>query len=373
MSKRKNQKKENDKVITNDLDSTQDLDVSFTEKKKTKKKKDEKKTSDKIEDNNIVTSDLDSTQDLDVSFTEKKKTTKKKNEKKTSDKIEDNNIVTNDLDSTQNLDVSFIETKNNTKKKKMVRDTLEKGRREIALQENNEKKGDNSSILLIGTLVVCFVGLMIFIWYHFLTFDHTHTKEIVKEKETVVEKIVDENILFLGDSITYYYDLDKYFDKYRVVNSSVLGVRTGGILEDMKKRVYDYNPSKVFILIGINDLIADKKDDVVPNITSMINLIKENRPYAKIYLESIYPINKTDNGKLSGALKDKAVTNGDIKSVNSELVKISEELNVTYVDVFSKLVLEDGNLDLKYTDDGLHLNSVGYDAVTDVLSKYLDD
>ena len=345
MSKKKRKKEENNNIVTDDLDSTEDLDVSFMDKKNNKKKKIEEEVLEEVE----------------VQENSKKK--------------DDNNIVTSDLDSTQNLDVSFIDTKSNDKKKKMVRQTLEKGRKEIAEQKNNDisENNNSSSIFLIITLIICFMGLMIFIWYHFLTFDHKHTKEIVKEKETVVEKVVDENILFLGDSITYAYDLDKYFEKHRVVNSSVLGVRTGGILEDMKKRVYDYNPSKVFILIGINDLIVDKKDDVVPNIKSMITLIKENRPYAKIYLESIYPINKTDNGKLSGALKDKAVTNDDVKEVNSELVKVSEELGVTYIDVFSKLVLEDGNLDLKYTDDGLHLNSFGYDAVTEVLSKYVEE
>ena len=83
--------------------------------------------------------------------------------------------------------------------------------------------------------------------------------------------------------------------------------------------------------------------------------------------------NKTENEKLSGALKDKAVSNDDVKEVNSELVKLSEKLGVTYIDVFSKLVLEDGNLNSKYTDDGLHLNSVGYDTVTEVLSKYVED
>ena len=347
MSKKKRKKVENKNIVTNDLDSTEELDVSFIDTKNNKK--------DEIEEEIL--------EEVEVQKSSKKKDN-------------DNNIVTSDLDSTQDLDVSFIDTKSNDKKKKMVRQTLEKGRKEIAEQKNNdisENNNNSSSVFLIITLIICFIGLMVFIWYHFLTFDHKHTKEIVKEKETVVEKIVDENILFLGDSITYAYDLDKYFEKHRVVNSSVLGVRTGGILENMKKRVYDYNPSKVFILIGINDLIADKKSDVVPNIGSMINLIKENRPYAKIYLESIYPINKTDNEKLSGALKDKAVSNDDVKEVNSELVKLSEKLGVTYIDVFSKLVLEDGNLNSKYTDDGLHLNSVGYDTVTEVLSKYVED
>ena len=189
-------------------------------------------------------------------------------------------------------------------------------------------------------------------------------KDVSKNK---YRKIYDK----LSNNIDY---LKEYYEDYPVVNSGVSGDFTSSIVENMKKRVYDYNPSKVFLLIGINDLRNGKDvSEIVSNTKEIIELIKENRPYSEIYLESIYPINKTDNEKLSGALKDKAVSNDDVKEVNSELVKLSEKLGVTYIDVFSKLVLEDGNLNSKYTDDGLHLNSVGYDTVTEVLSKYVED
>ena len=54
------------------------------------------------------------------------------------------------------------------------------------------------------------------------------------------------NYLFLGDSITDFYDLDEYYKDLPVVNSGVSGNTTADILNDMKNRVYNYNPSKYF-------------------------------------------------------------------------------------------------------------------------------
>ena len=64
----------------------------------------------------------------------------------------------------------------------------------------------------------------------------------------------------------------------------------------MYNRVYKYNPSKVFLLIGTNQIpMGDSDDKIIDGIKHIIDDIRENRPYAKIYIESIYPINKKIN------------------------------------------------------------------------------
>ena len=50
-----------------------------------------------------------------------------------------------------------------------------------------------------------------------------------------MEKVPD-NYLFLGDSITDFYDLDKYYKDLPVVNSGISGNTIDDILKDMKKR-----------------------------------------------------------------------------------------------------------------------------------------
>ena len=126
-----------------------------------------------------------------------------------------------------------------------------------------------------------------------------------------------DNFLFLGDSITDFYPLDEYYDNLPVVNSGISGNRTTDILNDMIKRVYQYNPTKIFILIGTNDLDSNDSDIVdrtYKNIKKIITKIKNNRNRAKIYLESVYPVNKD--------VDSNAVNNRDNKKIKKLNKKI---------------------------------------------------
>ena len=171
----------------------------------------------------------------------------------------------------------------------------------------------------------------------------------------------------MGDSITEMYDLEKYFPDDPVVNSGVGGNTTDDILEDMQQRVYQYNPSKVFLLIGTNDLQDGKTpDEIFENIKRIVEGIQENRPEAKIYLESIYPVNR--NFENSGA-QDRH--NEDIKEINKKIEEYCMEEDLTYIDLYSVLEDENGDLRAEYTNEGLHLSEEGYDIVTETLKKYL--
>ena len=104
-----------------------------------------------------------------------------------------------------------------------------------------------------------------------------------------------------------------------------------------------------------------------------IKLIKENRPYSEIYLESIYPINKTDDDKISDSVKDIEFDNEKIIEVNNLLKDLAKDEKITYVDLYNKLVDDDGNLNISYTKDGLHISSEGYKFITKELMKYIKD
>ena len=126
-------------------------------------------------------------------------------------------------------------------------------------------------------------------------------KADVSEVETKISNIENgyTNYLFLGDSITEFYNLDNYYGDYKIVNSGVCGNQTDDILNDLKKRAYVYNPSTIFLLIGTNDLEHKKTvEDTQKNIKEIVNKLNKNLPNAKIYLESIYPVNDTDNKKV---------------------------------------------------------------------------
>lgn len=273
-----------------------------------------------------------------------------------------------DLDATINLDTSFMEKKDKKKVKKIVDEVVPVPKVDDVYEEKNK-----STLIIVLLTIVC-LFFIAFIAYHYLFFDHSEKVKVVTKKEEVVEKVVDNNYLFLGDSITEQYDLKEYYEDYPVVNSGVSGDYTSSIVKDMKKRVYDYNPSKVFLLIGINDLRNGKDvSEIVSNTKEIIKLIKENRPYSEIYLESIYPINKTDDDKISDSVRDIEFDNEKIIEVNDLLKNLAKDEKITYVDLYNKLIDDDGNLNISYTKDGLHISSEGYECITKELMKYIKD
>lgn len=237
-------------------------------------------------------------------------------------------------------------------------------KRKFVKSEKEKNKYRNYFRFLCVVSIILFLMTLLFIYIH-ITYEPKYI-----EKEKIVQ---DENIVFLGDSITWMYDLAKYYPNRKVINSGVDGEFTDGVLENMDSRVYKYNPSKVFILIGTNDIYKGKTiDEITENVDKIVKNIKKNRPHCQIYLESLYPINATNNEKIHMDMV-KNRTNKFIKQINKKYKIIAKENNITYIDMYSKLLDDNGNLNIDYTKEGLHLVDEGYDVVTKEINKYLKD
>lgn len=235
---------------------------------------------------------------------------------------------------------------------------------ELEIDKKTNKK--NIWIIISIILTILLITITIFMIHHFNTAQHDI---IVKEN-----KILDDNYVFVGDSITELYKLDDYYKNFKVVNSGKSGYKTTDILDNIDTMVYDYNPTKIFLLIGTNDFLNKdvNPDEVYENITKIIENIQKNRKYAKIYVESIYPTCHHDNEKVNLSETNKR-PNKKLKEINKKLKDYCEKNNITYIDVYSKLVDEDGELNLDYTVDGLHLSKEGYDVVSKTLMPYVKE
>lgn len=180
-------------------------------------------------------------------------------------------------------------------------------------------------------------------------------------------------ILFLGDSLTYNYKLNEFFEEYKTFNSGISGNKTTDILNDLENRVYKYNSTKVFLLIGINDLKTGiSNDEVLNNIEIIIKKIKENSKDTIIYVESLYPISDEKDKKNIKKIVPKT-DNNEIKETNKKLNELCKKYNIKYINVYDKLLNDKGSLKKDYTTDGLHLNDLGYFKVTKVLEKYVSE
>lgn len=199
------------------------------------------------------------------------------------------------------------------------------------------------------------------------------TKDKINQEDKVDYKR--ENIVFYGDSITDFYDLEKYYPNLPVVNSGTSGFRTTDLLDLMKERIYIYNPTKVFIMIGTNDIAFSDftNEEIVDNIEKICKLINKNRPNAKIYIESVYPVNDDDS---DNDVIDRSMVQG---RKNSRIIELNdlikakcEENNIPYINMYDKLTDEDGDLKVEYTVDGLHMSEAGYEVITKEIMKYIE-
>ncbi len=224
-------------------------------------------------------------------------------------------------------------------------------------------KNLKSLVIFIGASFMLLVGILLCV----------NEQEIIKLNSRLerLERYTynKESIVFLGDSITSRYDLNKYFPNYNVYNSGIAGNMTKDILENMENRIFAYNPTKVFILIGTNDLVYSglDNDGIKNNIEEIINKIYEKNSNTKIYLESIYPVNNSINKEIV-----ETRTNENIKDLNNKIEKICNN-KCTYINMYDNLTDKNGNMKRIYTVDGLHLNKIGYKVITNKLIKYLDE
>lgn len=224
-------------------------------------------------------------------------------------------------------------------------------------------KNLKSLVIFIGASFMLLVGILLCV----------NEQEIIKLNSRLerLERYTynKESIVFLGDSITSRYDLNKYFPNYNVYNSGIAGNMTKDILENMENRIFAYNPTKVFILIGTNDLVYSglDNDGIKNNIEEIINKIYEKNSNTKIYLESIYPVNNSINKEIV-----ETRTNENIKDLNNKIEKICNN-KCTYINMYDNLTDKNGNMKRIYTVDGLHLNKIGYKVVASKLTKYLNE
>ena len=231
--------------------------------------------------------------------------------------------------------------------------------------------------LILLILVILFFSIILnaFQLYNIINLKNNNEKQKQKyfENRKIFQEILKnkENIVFLGDSITFQYDLKKYYKNYNVVNGGVDGNRIEDILDDLDNRVYNYNPSKVFILIGTNNLAVDENDDeIIKKIEELLIRIKENKKYTDLYFESILPINNTEDEKIDKIMVGNR-NNERIKFINQQIEIFCDKNEIVYIDLYAKLIDKNDNLDILYTKEGLHISEDGYDIITKEIKKYL--
>ena len=171
-------------------------------------------------------------------------------------------------------------------------------------------------------------------------------------------------IVFLGDSLTDYVKFDELLPDLKIKNRGIAGDTTAGILNRLDE-VISLKPSKLFLLIGTNDIVFDRKpDEIVKNIKKIIETFREKSPDTAVFVQTLFPVNH----KFGDDRRPKET----IIKINDGLEKLSAENKFTLIDTYS-LFSENDELPERYTIDGLHLNGSGVVRWIEFLSTWLKE
>ena len=177
------------------------------------------------------------------------------------------------------------------------------------------------------------------------------------------------DIILLGNSITNGAEWHEFFNNTNLKNRGISGDICQGVYDRLEP-ITNGKPNKIFLMIGVNDIARDTSiDSVAVGIERIIDKIKVDSPRTKIYVQSILPLNEDAEMFLSHTKRYL-----EIPLLNKTIEKIAHEKCVTYIDVYSSLVIPNTDqLDLQFSNDGLHLLGAGYVKWVEVLKPYIEE
>lgn len=165
-------------------------------------------------------------------------------------------------------------------------------------------------------------------------------------------------IVFAGDSLTCRCHFDELIDSNSTILNRGIGSDTTEGLYNRMDEILSHNPSKLFIMVGINDIAYDiPLEETLMCYENILKKTKRENPDTTVYVQSVLPC-------LSSL-------NNSVPLLNSELKKLSTIYGCRYVDV-NALFLKNGKVDKSlYSEDGIHLNGNGYKIWMDYISQLI--
>jgi lysophospholipase L1-like esterase len=223
------------------------------------------------------------------------------------------------------------------------------------------------SVLLNVLFVSFFIGKKVyFLYFVQAPVDNIFTSPYYLVKSELYRNLPRDSgeVVFLGDSQTDFFELSEFFGKRKIKNRAISGEYTGGQLKRLGE-ITKSHPSKVFIEIGVNDILNEVPvDTIYLNYEKIIASIQEKSPGCKIYIQSILPTGLKTCCNRNNALEI-------IDSVNKRIEKICLNRKVNYIDLYSQYVRDRAFNGWYFCDDQLHLNVRGYTLWKRIIEKYL--
>ena len=199
------------------------------------------------------------------------------------------------------------------------------------------------------------------------TDDHHITKH---NKILRMKYEIDIQLVFLGDSLTRRWEdnadlWNKYFSAYNAANFGV----GGDCLENIKWRILNgeldgIDPKVIIVLAGTNNLDKDSEETIVNGIREIAEIIQHQLKNTRLVILGLLPRNVNETG-INYAQK--------IDRINRHLDSLYADTEITYRDIGTDLINEQGVVSDTIMPDGLHLNANGYEIIGPKLRDIIDE
>lgn len=206
-----------------------------------------------------------------------------------------------------------------------------------------------------------------------------------REAALMADRHPDHLNILLGDSLSLWFPANLLPSDCTWLNQGISGETSYGVLKRIKL-LDKTNPQTIFLMIGINDLIRGVRDEtVLANQREIVRYLKTVHPTTKIVMQSILP-HSGDRPLKQVSVSSPSNSNGQnqppnwvarlphlsntlIRALNQRLAIVAREEGVEFLDLHPLFVDGQGNLQDRFTTDGLHLSLEGYQVWRSQLEK----
>ena len=183
-----------------------------------------------------------------------------------------------------------------------------------------------------------------------------------------------EDIVLVGNQLIGGPEWHELFDNANVKSRNSWTDVVDG-LPALAKTVAKKAPKQIVLLPSYNGKNLEKghnlsgkfeADSIVAYVEQAIKNIKETSPNTEIVLQSLIPVNSTYE-----KYADFKGTAKKAKATNKKLQKLAKKYKIQWVDVYTTMVDEKGDLKAEYTNDGFKLMGKGYSAWAEALKTVI--
>ncbi len=162
-------------------------------------------------------------------------------------------------------------------------------------------------------------------------------------------------VVLLGDSITEGWPAALLPAAGSIANRGISGDKVGGryygVRDRLRESVFELAPRKVYILVGVNNLIfwPVPVPELLADYDKLLTELAAGAPGTKVVVQSLLPLSL-----------GYASFNPTVVSFNTGLKKLAAKHGCAFLDLHARFADARGELPADLTDDGLHLNAKGY-------------